>query len=328
MRTRIFCLTVGLVAPTLLGCGDDKTGINPDGPKPVDTVDADDFKGYNADEGGEIRHEYIYLSPMGGAPSLRTRSTTFLWEPGSIDFFTFANQNGCTDVRKDQTARFWPTAVNPLAERTYLDPGMVKFTGGPTPLEVGKWPAAMWVDPAGRDHPGAEVNVHFVPPPGAADGAMYLAEKTTMSVEFTGSAEIPAQTFTDVMYMPAAFEPTGAFACTGGPCPIVPLVAGTDITFTWTTPPVTPPAGFEILSLVAFTGGKGPAIVCVEPNDGSITVPAALVDAGRAYYPTGGTLARQTLTHEVRELVDNTGPTGRRIDFITIWCYATTFAVP
>jgi hypothetical protein len=30
----------------------------------------------------------------------------------------------------------------------------------------------------------------------------------------------------------------------------------------------------------------------------------------------------------VRELKDRNGPTGRRIDFVTVWCYATPFAVP
>lgn len=323
MRTRNFCLIVGLVAPTLLACGDDKTGINPDA-KPVDGIDASTFKGYNADEGGEVRHEYVYTA----SGAVRVRSTTFLWEPGSIDFFTFANQNGCTDVRKDQTARFWPTAVNPKAERTYLDMGNVVFTGGPTELTVGKHTSATnadWVDPAGRDHPVGKANVHFKPmdPP---DGATYISEKTVFDVAFTGGADVPAQTFEDVMYMPAAFAPTNAPVCNPA-CPVTTLVADTPMTFTWTTPADTPPAGFEVLSLVAFTHPtKGPAIICVEPNDGSITVPAELVNAARAYY-TGDamyTLARQTLTHSVRELKDNSGPTGRRIDFIGIWCYASS----
>ncbi|HEY5936823.1 MAG TPA: hypothetical protein VIU61_19375, partial [Kofleriaceae bacterium] len=93
------------------------------------------------------------------------------------------------------------------------------------------------------------------------------------------------------------------------------------------TPADTPPAGFEILSLAGFTGPMGPVAACIEPNDGSITIPAALVDIARAAYPTGGTMARQTLTHQVKELVDANGPTGRRIDLITVWCYATPFTI-
>lgn len=321
MRTHLLCLTYGLLVPAASGCGDNDNNNRTDGGPDA----KGEFKGYNADEGGEVRHEYVYTA----SGAVRTRSTTFLWEPGSIDFFTFANQNGCTDVRKDQPNRFWPTAVNPQAERTYLDPGMVIFRGGPTDLTVGK-NVMPWTDPGGRDHPAGEVNLHFQPM-AAPDGATYLAEKATIDVEFTGSSEIPAQTFEDVMYIPAAFAPTNTPLCNlpNGACASYPLVADTPLTMTWTTPEDVPPEGFEVLSLVGLTHPtRGPAIVCIEPNDGSITVPAELVNAARAYHTDGGVLARQTLTHSVRELVDANGPTGRRIDFIGIWCYATPFTVP
>ena len=261
-----------------------------------------------------------------GAQSLRTRSTTFAWNPGSIKFFEFLSQDGCTDMRKDQPNRYWPTAVNPVAERDYLDLGDVVFTGGPNELVVGK-NTTMWIDPAGRDHPPGTANVHFNPM-GAGDAPMYLAEKTTMDVKFTGSPEVPEQTFEDVLFMPQAFEPTGPHACApGGACPPIALVANTPTTFTCSTPPVTPPMSrYPVVDRV--TGAdKGPAAICIEPNDGEMTMPAELVNAARAYYPTGGVFARQTLTHTVRELVDANGPTGRRIDFLTIWCYASRFTV-
>jgi hypothetical protein len=317
MRTRIFCLTVGLVAP-LIGCGDDKTGINPDA-RPNDAPDASTFAGFNADEGGEVRFEYVFTN--GG---IRARTTAFLWDPGSTKFFEFLDQNGCTDMRKGQAESFWPTAVNPVGERTYLDPGSVTISGGPMPLTVARnttgMPAA---DPFGRDHPANAWNFHF----GMNDGTMFMSEKTTYDVAFGGSADVPAQTFADVMYMPASFEPTGTYACPAAPCPNVPLDAGQPVTLEWSTPADSPPAGFEVLSLAGFTGANGPVALCVEPNDGSITIPAEMVDIARAAYPAGATLARQTLTHTVKELVDKDGPTGRRIDFVAVWCYASTFTV-
>ena len=156
---------------------------------------------------------------------------------------------------------------------------------------------------------------------------MYMSEKTSYDVSFSGSADVPAQTFKDVLYMPAAFDPIAPTDCDPLPCTTTNISADTPMTFTWTTPTDTPPEGMEILSLVGFTGPMGPAAMCIEPNDGSITVPAEIINAAIAQYPTAGVLARQTLTHVVRELVDKDGPTGRRIDFITVWCYATPFAV-
>ena len=69
----------------------------------------------------------------------------------------------------------------------------------------------------------------------------------------------------------------------------------------------------------------GPVVVCVEPTDGSVTVPRAMLDVVRTAYPAGGTLARQTLTHVVREEIVNGVHTGRRIDMIAVWCYAGPF---
>jgi hypothetical protein len=149
-----------------------------------------------------------------------------------------------------------------------------------------------------------------------------MTEKTKYDVIFTGSPDMRAQIFDDVIFVPADFA-----LLTPGVAPF-PIPAATAQTFTWNVVPSSEPMGYEVQSLVAFTGPNGPAVLCVEKNDGSITVPAAMIDVARAKYPAGGTLARQTLTHVVRELVDANGPTGKRIDFLGIWCYATAFTVP
>ena len=80
------------------------------------------------------------------------RSTTFLFDPGSIKYFQILDQDGCTDTRKNQPNRYWPTAVNPVSERTYLDPGNVTFTGGPTELVVPRYQMP-WPDPLDRSIP-------------------------------------------------------------------------------------------------------------------------------------------------------------------------------
>lgn len=316
MRASILSLTLGLVVPGIFGCGDDNNS-NPDAAKTPDAAPdsaGPQFKGYDANEGGEVRVEYVRFAGGNAA----TRVTAFLFNnSGTTKYFPYPDLNGCTDVSTDVN---WPTATNPIAERTYLDPGNVLLSGGPQVLAV-PVRAVEGNDPFGRTHPAGKWHFHFGGGM-ATDGTTYLSENTKMDVAFTGSADMPAQIFDDVLFMP------GDFALqTPGVTP-TPIVAGTAQTFSWQVASGVPPTGYEVQSLVAFTGANGPAVLCIEPNDGSITVPAAMIDIARAKYPAGGTLARQTLTHVVRELEDRNGPTGKRIDFISVWCYATAFTVP
>lgn len=305
---------------TLLACGDDAPvtpDARPDG-APDATPDGPTFKGYDADEGGEVRVEYI-IFPNG---NIGTRSTAFfLKNPGTTKYFEYLNLNGCTDLTMYDK---WPMAQN--ADRTYFDAGpSIAITGGPNTLNIPKR-TVEGRDPFFRLHPA---NSWYFDPITSADtdGTMLLSEKTLLDVHVAGSAEFPGVSWDNAIYMPASFainEHTTGTAM---------FPAGTPQTFTWTTPTDPVPAGFEVLSLVAFTSGggstgmggapaaKGPIVICVEPNDGSITVPAAMMDIARTVYPTTGTIARQTLTHSVRELVDANGPTGRRVDLLGVWCY-------
>jgi hypothetical protein len=58
-----------------------------------------------------------------------------------------------------------------------------------------------------------------------------------------------------------------------------------------------------------------------------VTVPASFINIARAAYPLGGLMARQTFTHVPLNLVDKDGPTGRRLDLISTFCYATPYSV-
>ncbi len=316
MRVRNLSLSLGLAVAGLAGCGDDETLI-PDA-RPIDSAPdtGPTFKGYDADEGGEVRVEYVRF----GGGNAAARVTAVLYDnPGTKRFFPFLNTNGCTDSSLKDT---WPTAENPVAERTYLDPGKVLISGGPQVLDIPR-KAVMGKDVPGRTHPANEWFQQFGGGM-ANDAALYLPEKTKLDITFTGSAEMPGAFFDDAVYMPADFQVLVPPLSTTP----FPIPAGTAQTFTWTTPAQEPPMGYEIQSLVAFIGPNGPAVICVEPNDGSITVPANMIDIARAKAPNGGTLARQTLAHVVRELVDKNGRTGKRFDILGIWCYATPFSVP
>lgn len=325
------------------GCGDD-VSVTPDG-RPIDAreidapPDAREFEGYFADEGGEVRFEYVEFAS--GQASARVTSFLFK-DPGSMKYWPFLNQNGCNDVLGDTV---WPTAFNPLTEQIPLDPGLVVISGGPQTFTLPRQTAAL-NDNAGKPHAAGAWGFHYPGSTGTGprlgegsgpatvtrpaiinDGPLYFTEKTFYDVTFTGSADLgPAQVFDNAIYVP------GDYANISPPFTATPvyLPPGQDMTFTRTVVDTAPPPGVEVLSTVVFTGPNGgPVVVCVERadgGDGSITVPAAMIDKVRATYPTGtGTLARQNLTHFVRELVDETGPTGRRIDFIGVWCYNNSF---
>jgi len=297
----------------IAGCGDDGETVKPPDAPPIDAPNPM-FKGFLADEGGEVRVEYTAFP--GGNAAARV-GAYFYDNPGSTRFWPFASLTGCTDTSTD---KYWPTAASPIAERTYLDPGKVIIAGGPQLLSLPRR-AAMTDDAVGRTHPANSLFFHFGGG-SAVDAPTYLTEKTKYDVIVTGSNNMPGQVFRDVLYMPADFDLISPGLAN------LPIPAGTPQTFTWQTPPNNEPPGYEVGSVVAFVGANGPAVVCAEKNDGSVTVPADMINIVRATYPGGGFLSRQTLTHVVRELVDNNGPTGKRIDFITVWCYASTFSVP
>jgi hypothetical protein len=326
MHSNALRLTLFLAAvPGIAACGDDNPGTpdaRVDAPRQIDaTPDGPTFKEFDADEGGEVRLEYVRF-PSAPTAYAALRATAFFYkDAGPTEFHPFPNLNGCTDMTG---ATNWPIASAPAAEKTYADPGSVIISGGPMVFEIPK--AAGTADFLSRPHKTNEWRFRFGGTPGGAnDGGTFLSDKTTYDVTLTGSADIEPTVFADVGYMPADYAITShnTFPMT--------LDATADQTFTWSLPADTPPAGFTVNSLVAITAPSGgPAFLCIEPqNDGSITVPAAMLAVAKAKYPTGTAgmaLARQTLTHVVHELMDGEGnPTGKRIDFLTVWCYANGF---
>ena len=310
MRASIVSVPLSLALMGLAGCGSDaKTDVDAAPPA---------FKGFEAREGGEVRIEYVHLSPSltGGAASDGLRAVAYLYaNPGSKDF-PLPNLNGCTDMTKKEN---WPMATNPLSERVYLDPGDIILDDGTNAFTITRQTSTTAnTDFLARTHPANKWFFRFE----TAGAFNYLTStgKSFVDIIFTGSDEMPSQVLRNVPWMPSAFD-----VIAPGMEDVV-LPAGQPKTFTWTNPSQDGlPPGYVVLSLVALAGpmpSDGLAVLCVEPNDGSLTVPADMINIARAKHPNGGILARATFTHIPKELVDKNGPTGRRIDVVTTWCHA------
>lgn len=314
MRASIVNVPLSLAMSVLIGCASDAKPT-PDGP-PAAT-----FKGFEADEGGEIRIEYVHHPEPDGKLHDGLRVVGYLYgNPGSVGHFPLPNLMGCTDMTKKAN---WPASTNPVTEQTYLDPGeMIIDAGGGNAFTVTRQ-TTQGADFLGRTHPANKWFYRF--DTSTAFDFMNKSGQNFYKLIFTGSADMPPTVINDVPWMPAAFD-----IMTPGPnLEPVTLTAGQPSTFTWTNPAQSPPPAYVVLSLVAFLGPgatDGLAVLCVEPNKGSITVPASFIDIVKAKYPGGGVLGRATFTHIPRELIDKNGPTGRRIDVVTTYCHATGFS--
>ncbi|MBA3504091.1 MAG: hypothetical protein M4D80_07465 [Myxococcota bacterium] len=291
----------------LFACGDDIKETPIDAKQPP-TPDAPDVADFSWDEGGESRLEYQEVLTGAGTTNIRTRATTFLFRSKTPKRFEFPLIPGCTKMDLDD--RF-PLG---MGTREYIDYGVASYTGGSETLTMPAGPAMP--DGLGRSHTGPW-SFHV----GMGDGAKYLgAFNALYDLKLSGSTTWPAQTYDDAHYMP----PTWALG-TPGFAPMV-LLADTPITQTYTTPnaPTMKPADGALNMVFALViPGMGPVVDCIEDTlDGSITVPADMVNHARAL-GSSGLVARAHVSHRVKELTDGTTHNRKRIDFITIWCYVT-----
>jgi hypothetical protein len=304
---------VGLAG--LAACGDD-AATTPDAPRPPDAPIPPDAAVdlYALDEGGEVRIEYQEIfNPMGTIR--RSRATAFVWKSKTPAKYPFVNIPGCTKMEMDN---FYPLGMGDTHE--YQDVGQVIITGGAeqVTLPLGPNPG---LDGIFRPHDG---HWRFFVDQSANSLNFFGAFDAKYTTIFTGSPTWPAQVFEDASYMPSAWTlGTPGF----GP---VPLVADQDLVITYDTPPQTnqPPGTTNNMIVALLVPPMGLVVECVEESengvfDGSITVPAEFVNHARAF-AANGVMARAHVSHILHELEDGTGnPTGKRIDFFTIWCFVT-----
>lgn len=317
------------------GCGDDDGGTNPvadampDQPDATGgTPDADltpdatpprDPPNLTTSEAGEVRFEYVDFID-GAGPGGRNDSTriTGYFMKNTGDAAPTPTLGTCIDMSNDMT---WPLAQS--ATREYIDIGELLIKGGPTGTVLVP-DATGAVDSNGRTHSLAGVLQPYKFEFGLNNGAN-VGANTRYDVELSGSATWPNTNYPGGLVVPEAFDliEPGLEA--------IEITPGADMTFTWETNDTSALEGDEeVTSLVAFIiNGQGPQILCAEANDGSITVPAAMVDTFAALLQPGqgATLARQTFVHKL-DWFEAGDVTDQRLDFIGVWCFATPLTEP
>jgi hypothetical protein len=110
-----------------------------------------------------------------------------------------------------------------------------------------------------------------------------------------------------------------------------PLVGGTDFTVHWT--PATSanlPAGDSVQGITWLVDTTGvPTHVCpTAHSDGQFTIPGATINeyktvaAARGNPTNKAILLRQALVHHLRRLPNDEPTNQRRIDMLSVWCFA------
>jgi len=352
METRLWSVSLSMVVVLSLGsCGGAGKSSSSDAPPPPPSDGAlgdaaEPPLALQNNEGGEIRLEWI----QNAAGATTSRADAYFYKSQTPAWHTLPAFPGCIDVRAKDT---WPFAQGTI---TPLDVGGVIIH--PTNPSNGSADLELTRDSQGMDHTVACSTSSPCPAGSMCNAAGYCATTDALarphdlwykkaanfaandgsffpadqgySVFLTGSSEWPPQVFEGSIgrgpYMPSDWAPVSPPTNA-----TVPLLQDTDLVLTFNPDASTAlPAGYKVNTVVAFTGTgfAGPIVFCqVDGTPATLTVPAAMVNIIRQYTP--GAFSRIHLTHHLEELTDGTPrPTAdrKRIDMLTIWCYATPWA--
>jgi len=314
-----------LIISTLLvtaaaACGDDEgTGgtdacsghlMCGDGPKITDP------------DGGNVLFEYIYFDSdlQGlGFPATAQRVMAYFTEAQTPNNNPLPSPGQCTNL---VATKGWPTY--PGDTHTDLDVGELAFlgknkAGADVTIQVPKVQMAGGADQIQRKH---DLFYQVVNP--NADN--FLQFDSSYSVRFGGSAKVPATTIDNALFLSAEFTVNSPGLDDNGP-----LRASQPFTVKWT--PATSrnlPAGDEVLGLTwLLDTDTNPTHLCVALHSaGEFTVPASAIAeyrqiaTARGRDPNKVVLLRNAIVHRLQPLPVKDGANLRRIDMLTVMCWA------
>ncbi|HWU86839.1 MAG TPA: hypothetical protein VN253_06175 [Kofleriaceae bacterium] len=303
-------------------CGDDSSSTGPDacaghlqcgdGPKITDP------------EGGNILFEYIWFDTElqaafqlpAGVTSVN-RVIGYFMNSHTPNANPLPTAGACNNL---ETTRGWPLYVgNPHED---LDVGTFTITGKnmagtDVSIDVPKKP--MGLDNIGRPH---NTFYEIIQP----DASKFIKPDSAYTVKFGGNGSIPATTFDNNIFLAQDFAVNMPMIEGNGP-----LVAGTDFNVKWT--PATSanlPAGDEVLGVtwLVDTNGKPTHICPAAHTAGQFTIPGAAITEYKAVATARGTnpnkviLLRNAIVHKLARLPNGDKANARRIDMLSVMCYA------
>jgi hypothetical protein len=210
----------------------------------------------------------------------------------------------------------WPTSVG--ANPTYVNVGDIMISsGGSDPITMSPQDPGDSPDLLTREHEGAWYQ-HFPGSPGE------IAPNTMHDVMFTGGEDYPETTFAGALEMPADFE-----VMNPGLNDDLVVDPNENLTVEWEAVE-SDGINAEVNSLIILVepGETGETVFhtfCVKPNTGSATISSDALKSFQASNPDGGILLRAAFTHHL-EWFDDGEIDDRRIDFLSLWCYAQEFS--
>jgi hypothetical protein len=280
-------------------------------------------------EGGQIILEYMYLdtelAALLGLPAGVTtlnRVSAFFENKQTPETNPLPKPGQCNNL---VTTRGWPGYVG--TPHTDLDVGTLTLTGknaagADVTIPIDQMPAG--TDAFGRPHDLFYQKINPV-----AD--MTLKPDSAYAVKFGGSpasaaTAIPATTLDNALYLAATFPVSNPGHEENGP-----LVAGTDFTVHW-TPTTSPglPAGDEEQVITWLVGLNGaPTHMCPAPlSAGQFTIPGTAIAEYQALAKAQGLppnkmiMLRNGVVHQLRRLPNGSTTNKRRIDMLTLNCWA------
>jgi hypothetical protein len=302
----------------------------------VKTTDGGNCTGHVCDdslitdpEGGQIILEYMYLDTelaaflkLPAGVTTLNRVSAFFENQQTPDANVLPKPGQCNNLA---TTKGWPGYVG--SPHTDLDVGTLTLTGKNAAGADVTIPIAQM--PAGTDAFGRPHDLFYQAINPVAD--MTLKPDSAYAVKFGGSpagaaTAIPATTLDNALYLSATFPISNPGHEENGP-----LVSGTDFTVHW-TPTTSPglPAGDEEQVITWLVGLNGaPTHMCPAPlSAGQFTIPGTAIAEYQALAKAQGLppnkmiMLRNGVVHQLRRLPNGSTTNKRRIDMLTLNCWA------
>jgi len=321
VRTSLHLVSI-LAISLVAACGDDDAPPGVDGP----TVCTGHLcePGLSDPEGGNIIFEYIYFDTelqaafqLPAGVTTATRVMAYFMNAQNPNANPLPTPGVCNNL---EPSNGWPLFVG--TQHTDLDVGTLTFTGkneANADVTITAAKIQSMTDAIGRPH---DIFYQTVIP----DAGANEKSDSSYTVKMGGAGDIPATTMTDAIFLAKDFTVKSPDIEDNGP-----LIAGTDFPVEW-NPAVSAnlPEGDTILGVtwLVDTNGKPTHMCPTLHSEGRFVIPGAAITeykaiaTARGAVPTKMILLRNAIDHRLQRLPNGEDANPRRINMLSVNCWA------